>query len=555
MRWKALATMAAAALACWLIGVTKAADPEPMTAADEQLLRSAKVGTDDADLLEFFRGRTVSEADRAKIDDLIKQLGDNSFKVRQKATADLIRFGPAVIKFLAEHLQDKDLEVSRRCEEALRQIEEASNVGLAGAAARLLALRKPEGTVEVLLAYLPSADEGSVEEVRNALAANAVKGGKVHPGLVKALADKNAVVRSSAAVALVRGGVKDHFPDAVKLLKDEDPMVRLSVGLALANAREKEAMPVLINLLAELPPSQSWAVEDMLYRLAEDKAPKETPGKDEAAQKKYRDAWLAWWKDNGEKLDLAKLAEAPAMRNTTMMILLDQGRLLEMDAAKKVLWQIDNLQFPLDAMWTGENRVLIAENNGNVVTERNTKTGEVVWKQEAPAPVMAQRLPNGNTFIGCRGKLFEVTPQGRQVYEILPPNNGREFMRAKKLPNGQVAAVAEGRFILYDTAGKELNTFPLDIQTYGGRIEVLPNGRVLSACYNGRKIAEYDTTGKIVWEAAVPFDEPISAWRLPNGNTFVTSMLEGQPAVEVDRNGHVVWEYKTDTRVTRVYRR
>jgi outer membrane protein assembly factor BamB len=167
---------------------------------------------------------------------------------------------------------------------------------------------------------------------------------------------------------------------------------------------------------------------------------------------------------------------------------------------------------------------------------------------------MAQRLPNGNTFIGCRGKLFEVDKNGRTVLEI-PTTNGREFMRAKKLVNGQVAAVIDSQFILYDAAGKQLNSFPVDIQTYGGRIEVLPNGRVLAACYNGRKIAEYDTGGTIVWEAPVPFDQPIAAWRLSNGNTLVTSMLEDQPAVEVDRNGKVVWEYKTDTRVTRAIRR
>jgi outer membrane protein assembly factor BamB len=224
-----------------------------------------------------------------------------------------------------------------------------------------------------------------------------------------------------------------------------------------------------------------------------------------------------------------------------------------MDRNKKVLWQIDGLQFPLDAMYVGDSRVLIAENNANIVTERDHQ-GEVKRQFAADQPVMAQRLDNGNTFIGCRSKIYEVDKDGKQLWEIAPPN-GREFMRAKKLPDGSIAAVAESRFILYDSKRKEVNSFPIDIHTYGGRIEVLPNGRVLAACYNSRKIAEYDTTGKIVWEAPVPFDQPIAAWRLPSGNTLVTSMLNDQPAVEVDRNGRVVWEYKADSRVTRAFRR
>src|SRR5262249_37744705 len=169
-------------------------------------------------------------------------------------------------------------------------------------------------------------------------------------------------------------------------------------------------------------------------------------------------------------------------------------------------------------------------------------------------PVMAQRLPNGNTFIGCRGQVVEVTPEHRELYNYRLPN-GEEFMRAKKLPNGQIACVGNSRFVLLDNKGNEVKTFPTGIPTYCGRIEMLPNGRVLAASYNGKKIVEYDMDGKVVWEAPVPMPEPISAWRISNGNTLVTSMLEDQPAVEVDRNGKVVWQYKTDTRVTRVYRR
>ncbi len=63
---------------------------------------------------------------------------------------------------------------------------------------------------------------------------------------------------------------------------------------------------------------------------------------------------------------------------------------------------------------------------------------------------------------------------------------------------------------------------------------------------------EQDAQGKVVWE--VDFSMPIVATRLPNGNTLVTSFNQ-QRAVELDPHGKEVWQYKTETRVTRAWRR
>ena len=68
----------------------------------------------------------------------------------------------------------------------------------------------------------------------------------------------------------------------------------------------------------------------------------------------------------------------------------------------------------------------------------------------------------------------------------------------------------------------------------------------------GNRVAEYDATGKVVWSAQVP--QPIAAVRLPNGRTLVTSMTENR-AVELDRAGSSVWEFRHDSRVSRAWRR
>jgi HEAT repeat protein len=537
-----------------LAAPTRGADstrPDPL-AADEQRLQEARVGTDGPALLEFFRKRTATDARLFDIEGLIRRLGDDSYEVRQKASADLAALGPVALPLLRQALKDRDVEVVRRAEECIRLIEQEYNATVVPAAVRVLAARKPPGAVEVLLGYAPFADDDTVaDEVRNALAALAVHDGKPDPGLVAALADKAPARRAAAGVALARAGVAEQRAGVRTLLEDPDASVRLRVALALVAKRDKEAVPVLIALLGQLPAGQRWPAEEVLYRLAEDQAPAVPARSDEAGRQKYLDAWKDWWAKHGDKVDLARLDATPALHGYTMMILLDQGQLVEVDAKNNVRWTISGLQFPLDAQYLPGDRVLVAENMANRITERNLK-GEVLWAHDIDMPLMAQRLPNGNTFIGTRTRLVEVNREGKELFSYARPG-GELFMRAARLRNGDIACVtAGGAFVRLDRSGKELYTFPVDIQTYGGRIEVLPNGRVLVPQYSTNKIVEQDPEGKELW--AVDFQVPIIATRLPNGNTLVTSFNQHR-AVELDPKGREVWEYKTDTRVTRAWRR
>jgi outer membrane protein assembly factor BamB len=187
-----------------------------------------------------------------------------------------------------------------------------------------------------------------------------------------------------------------------------------------------------------------------------------------------------------------------------------------------------------------------------VVTERDLK-GQVVWKYEIPTPVMAHRLANGNTFITARGRIVEVDKDGKKVFEHTDPN-GREFMRGQKLRNGEMICVTEDyQYHRLDATGKEVGkSFPVDIRTFGGRLQLLPNGRLLVPEYTNRRVAELDGDGKVVWEA--PFEIPIAAVRLPDGNTLVTGYQQHR-AVELDPAGQTVWEYQASSRVTRAWRR
>jgi hypothetical protein len=522
--------------------------------ADEETLKKAGIDSDGPSLLEFFRKRTLDGDNQEQIQKLIKDLGSEDFDARETASGKLAAIGARAKPFLKTAANDADVEVARRAKECLEKIDQGSSSQALAAAVRVIGMRKPDKAAEVLLAYLPSAeDEMVAEEVRNTLGLLAMKDGKADPALVAALTDKVPARRAAAAVALCRAKATDHVPAVRKLLEDADPIVRARAALALTALREKDAVPVLIDLLGQLPTHENSTVEDLLYRLADDKAPAVSPGTDDAGRKKYREAWKSWWNDHGAKIDLAKLEEATKTLGFTLVVLLDKGKVIDLDNANKPRLEFDGLEFPLDVQLLPGDHLLAAEHNGGRVTERDKK-GDVVWQKKVDSPLVAQRLPNGNTFICTRTQMLEFDKDGKEVFTYTSPR-GEQFMKAMKLRNGDYAFVAQlgtTRFVRMTPEGKELATFGVDVRTSGGRIDVTPKGTVLIPENGNDRVVEYDQQGKMVWE--VKIEQPIAAVRLPNGNTLVTSMNQNR-AVEFDRNGKEVWEYKSDTRVTRAFRR
>ena len=225
---------------------------------------------------------------------------------------------------------------------------------------------------------------------------------------------------------------------------------------------------------------------------------------------------------------------------------------MELGRDGKPRWQFEGLIYPLDAHVVGNNRVLVAEYSANQISERTFK-GEILWKKDVPMPLACQRLANGNTFIACQNQILELDKTGKEVVTI--PRPSHDVMSAQKLRNGQIVALTNnGTLIKMDATGKELKSQTLHaMQILGGSIDVLPNGHVLIPQYRTNKIVEYDSEGKVVWEA--PVSRPISAYRLPNGQTLVGTLYPGQ-ILELDRSGKQISDKKVEGgRIMKVRRR
>jgi hypothetical protein len=528
---------------------------------DEEILRRAELTTDGDVLVQFLKKRTLPESERPAIERNVRMLGSADYRMREKAMRALSERGVAVLEVLHHApTTSVDTELIRRVERSIETIHEKDVAAeVPAAAVRVAAEKKPKELIETLIGYVPFADNDAVlDELRLALTKHAMMDGKVHPALLAALKDRAGARRAVAAEVLGRAAYAEHKAALRNMLTDNDPFVRFKVAQTLAFAKERDVIPTLIDTLPDLQLNAAWQAEDFLLRLALGASPPSIAlGNDKDTRDKARDAWQAWWKKHQAAVDLAKLEETPKLLGRTLIVLLDQGSVLELGPDNQPRWQVKNLVFPLDAQVIDDERFLVAEYHANKVTERNLR-GDILWQRAVMGPLAAQRLANGNTFIANDHQLLEYDKNNNEVMNIAFPDEGRKIMKAMKLPNGEIACMlADSRVVRYDAQGKELFSFPIHLGTrlFGGRVHMLPTGRVIVPHSAEGKVIEYDAKGKIVWEAA--FEQPIAATRLPNGNTLITSMNPAVGAVEVNRAGREVWSYKhvSNTRVTRAMRR
>jgi hypothetical protein len=536
-------------------GPDPAADPARL-AVEEKALQAAARADDAAATLDFFRKHTPDAAQRQRLRALVRDLSDDSFEARQKASAELSAAGPVAAAFLRAAARSPDPEVARRAAACRRSARPARTEVLLSAV-RLAVRRRPPETDAVLLAYLPFAEEESVaEEVRASLAALAAKDGKPDPSLLRALDADDPEDRAAAGVVLARANLDETRAALRRLLRDEDASVRLQVGRALVEAKEKDAVPVLIESLIDLAGEDRWAVEDLLERVAGAGAPAVPRDDADATRRQRRDAWRVWWQSHGDAVDLSRLPELPRPLGRTLIVQTDlaalDGQVLEVGGDSKPLWRLDGLREPIAAEVLPGDRVLIAEYGGKRVGERSLK-GDILWENELPAnPVAAQRLPNGNTFVACRNRLLEIDRDGKEVVSVKRPV--RDVVGARKHPDGSTALITDDGWCRWlDAAGREVSSFPVPgPHVMGVGIDLLPNKRLLVPRFGQDRVTEYDAAGNVLWEVAIR--GPASARRLSDGHTLVGSTAPSL-VVELDRLGRVVWQYRPQHALIQATRR
>jgi outer membrane protein assembly factor BamB len=180
--------------------------------------------------------------------------------------------------------------------------------------------------------------------------------------------------------------------------------------------------------------------------------------------------------------------------------------------------------------------------------------GKLIWEKKGfnGRATNAQRLPNGNTFICTTNELLEVDRTGKSVYSIRV-NQG--LTAGYRAANGEIVALRnDGQCARYDTAGKELKTFPSNRDSsWTSGIDLVRNGNILITQPNpNQKVTEYTPDGKVVKEWSAP--QVTTATKLSNGHILAASHNDKR-VIEYDASGKKVWEYKDEYHIFRAKRR
>jgi RNA polymerase sigma factor (sigma-70 family) len=531
--------------------------PTPPLAGDDEIsrriLRDAWAGwwrnADGPSLLAAFQKRTLSKDQTARALARIAELDDEVYQNRQRAAAEIVKLGSPVVPLLRQATEGASLEKAQRLELCIRQIAKTHDGdGLPAVAARLLALRKPAGAIETLLAYIAFTDDEAMKaEVAKAL--HSLSGNSVQPdsSLVKALGDGLSMRRAVAGEVLAVAQAAEVRAAVRKLLADPDRTIRLRVAVALVCAADREGLPVLIDLLAELPADQVWQAEEILRTVSSSKALPPETADDLADRQKLREAWRTWYTAQGTKIKLARQAIPPPFLGFTTITALTpppdrtRSRVFEVDRNGKVRWQFTCL-YPVDVRVLSGNRVLVSECEGRRVTERDFK-GNIHWQVDtADMCYNIQRLPGGNTFVSTRHHLLEFDPIGKTV---LDRTTVEEMVAAAKLPDGQIVYLerASGKCIRLDVSGKPVKSFNAGHgSTTGCVLDLAGRGSLLVSQCDAGAAEEFDLEGKSLWRTQGGM-APGVVTRVRNGHVMVADYAEGA-VIQLDRTGKVVWRYE-----------
>jgi hypothetical protein len=416
------------------------------------------------------------------------------------------------------------------------------------------------------------------EEIRAGLTALAVTDGKPEPALVAALDDKNVLRRSAAYVALTEGGnsaerirIKEAFPLVKAAVRKEADVDAKFLGLwaLLTITREKEFVPDLLAMIPKLPRGRIWQLEEFLLQLAGDTKPADGKfGKSEESLNKAKDAWTAWWTKKGDMLDLVKFDFKPRITGHTDIIEYDYRgygvyRVVTLgpdlkEKAKIGGTGVNNMNYPSDVKRLSNGNYLIAEQNGNRITERDSN-GKIIKTTNVSQPLAVDLLPDGGMVVVCRNQVVKFDKDQKQDWTF--QRQQYDIMGGRRLPGGDTIFVTNtfqgANCYRVDKDGKEVGK-PLTlgrIQNYQS-IDATGEEKIMVCEFN--RVIEYDLkTGKDIWKYEV--NNPTSCQRLPNGNTLITQINHppNGRVIEVDTTGDVVWEYesKDGLRSARAYRR
>ncbi len=291
------------------------------TNAQLDLLSRYGIKHDTASLTNYLRGLMPSSERQREVAQLVQDLGDDRWAVRESATKRLVLIGDEAREALEQALSSSDAEVRFRAAAALENPDFTAKSGirrtLTLAVLEVLKVRNDPAAVTTLLVSLPMTENdltvygyicealwSSVDASHLAL-------------LAEALDSENILQQSAAIVALEVSASKSGQAeiqtavDAIKpFLADDSPRVRLAAARALIDREARACVQALLKLVGESEWDIGWQADALLLLKTGERM-------DLSEGLSLQEAWSNWSRDNLAKADLSRQIGADRLDLTT----------------------------------------------------------------------------------------------------------------------------------------------------------------------------------------------------------------------------------------------
>ncbi len=219
------------------------------------------------------------------------------------------------------------------------------------------------------------------------------------------------------------------------------------------------------------------------------------------------------------------------------------GKSLDKPVAKKPPRMDGTLPSPLLAAGTG--RAYVLEPDGTISWQR-TGCGNIHRVQR-----------HGDYVYYSNGDLFRCKLPGAQAELVYRPKNrvGAGVLGFEVMPDGNIVMAVNSMDEVVELeakTGRVCVQFKVDPKNAKGEtpgahghlrmIRKTAKGTYLVCCAGASCVREYDATGKLVWEQAVPV-MAFDCWRRANGNTLI-SHITG--VTEYTPDHKAVWSFKCE---------
>lgn len=534
---------------CWLVLVLLAPQLAAADAVDGSVgvLRQFDVEPNVKSIRTYLESFHPDEASIRRVNALIEQLGDASFRRREAAMNTLMALPFGSIDLIRKATKSDDYEAAYRAELIL-QSGEKHRSRLLKSVLTVVDTRNIAGLAAPILAIIPDCEQQYlIHAARRALKATC-RAEDVQR-LKQAIQSDNMQIQIAAIEALGFVAYEANRGVFDQLLTDDHDHIRLAAAWTLADRGERASLTVLTALLESddyETRGQSVRILRGLTRNHFGFAPFDSPEKRAAAVAK----WQAWLASDGKTADLRFPVEFSHHEvGRTLICLASKQKIVELDINGKQIWEKAGLNYPWRATGLSNGHRLVASYGGKYAVEYDAD-GNEVWRKDAlpGGPHSIQRLDNGNTLMACSDshKVVEITPDQETAWQIHIDGRPTD---ARRLPDGRTLIVLKnaGKIVEVDRAGKVL--WEITGLNWPNTAERLENGNTLVAEVRANRVVEFDGAGEVMWEKD-GIKQPYDAQRLSNGHTLIS---QNSLVSIVNRAGDVVWSKKTegDTRATR----